>query len=292
MRDRGPRTRRSPYAPGDPIDRPPAPSRVNGWQALAILALIAATAGWTTAIVLATRPAAVGEATTPSQPDDAIPSDDGSLPPVADTHDAPELEALLPDKVKDTPLQLQSWTGDTILTDDGWSNSLNAFLTANEKKPTDLRVAQAYDPTQAFDGSVGIYKIAGIPPDKMRDALIAAWKVDFPDAPSSAIKVDGQDVTKVDLARTRSTAISTSAATTSSTSRRRTRASSRRRSPGCRRRARRPDRSRPGRPLRLPQPARRRQRPATRSAAELSRVSRKVVPPKGIRCGASPMIPR
>jgi hypothetical protein len=199
VRDRGPRTRRSPYAPGDPIDRPPAPSRVNGWQALAILALIAATAGWTTAIVLATRPAAVGEATTPSQPDDAIPSDDGSLPPVADTHDAPELEALLPDKVKDTPLQLQSWTGDTILTDDGWSNSLNAFLTANEKKPTDLRVAQAYDPTQAFDGSVGIYKIAGIPPDKMRDALIAAWKVDFPDAPSSAIKVDGKDVTKVDF---------------------------------------------------------------------------------------------
>jgi hypothetical protein len=33
----------------------------------------------------------------------------------------------------------------------------------------------------------------------MRDALIAAWKVDFPDAPSSTIKVDGKDVTKVDF---------------------------------------------------------------------------------------------
>jgi hypothetical protein len=201
VRESGPRTRRSQYAPGDPVERPPrAPSRVNGWQALAILALIAATAGWTTAIVLATRPAGVADA--PAATDDtggAIPSGNDSLPPETDSHDAPELEALLPDKVKDTPLALQSWTGETILTDDGWSNSLNQFLASNGKTATDLRVAQAYDPTQAFDGSVGIYKIAGISPQKMQDALIAAWKVDFPDAPSSAIKVDGKDVTKVDF---------------------------------------------------------------------------------------------
>jgi hypothetical protein len=201
VREHGPRTRRSQYAPGDPVEHPPrAPSRVNGWQALAIVALIAATAGWTTAIVLATRPATVAEAPNPSDnAGDAIPSGDDSLPPETDSHDAPELEALLPDKVKDTPLALQSWTGDTILTDDGWSNSLNQFLSANGKTGTDLRVAQAYDPTQAFDGSLGIYKVAGIPPEKMRDALIAAWKVDFPDAPSSTVKVDGKDVTKVDF---------------------------------------------------------------------------------------------
>lgn len=201
MRERGPRTRRSTYAPGDPVERPPAaPSRVNGWQALAILALIAATAGWTTAIVLATRPAGVADAPVASDNSgDAIPSGNDSIPPETDSHDAPELEALLPDKVKDTPLALQSWTGDTILTDDGWSNSLNQFLAANGKTATDLRVAQAYDPTQAFDGSVGIYTIAGISAQKMQDALIAAWKVDFPDAPSSTIKVDGKDVTKVDF---------------------------------------------------------------------------------------------
>jgi hypothetical protein len=201
VRESGPRTRRSQYAPGDPVERPPRePSRVNGWQALAILALIAATAGWTTAIVLATRPAGVAEA--PVATDDtggAIPSGNDSLPPETDSHDAPELEALLPDKVKDTPLALQSWTGDTILTDDGWSNSLKQFLASNGKTATDLRVAQAYDPTQAFDGSVGIYKIAGISPQKMQEALIAAWKVDFPDAPSTTIKVDGKDVTKVDF---------------------------------------------------------------------------------------------
>lgn len=200
MRDRGPRTRRSQYAPGEPIDRPPSsPSRVNGWQALAILALIAATAGWTTAIVLATRPAAVAEAPSSSEIDDAIPSDDESIPPVVDTHDAPELEALLPDKLKDAPLDLQSWTGDSMFTDDGWSHSLTDFLATQQKKPADLRAAQASDPTQAFDGSIGIYRVAGVAPDKMRDALIAAWKVDFPDAPSTAIKIDGKDVTKVDF---------------------------------------------------------------------------------------------
>jgi hypothetical protein len=201
VRDRGPRTRRSQYAPTEPVERtrrPPA--RVNGWQALAILALIAATAGWTTAIVLATRPAEVAQ-NAPAETDDAIPSDDltDSIPPAADSHDAPELEPLLPTKLKDTPLQAQSWTGDTILTDDGWSNSINAFLAAQEKKPSDMHVAQVFDPNQAFDGSVGIYRVAGIPADKMKDALIAAWKVDFPDAPSSTIKVDGKDVTKVDF---------------------------------------------------------------------------------------------
>jgi hypothetical protein len=171
---------------------------VNGWQALAIVALIAATAGWTTAIVLATRQPAVAVAS-PSVPEDVEPTDDETVPPVADTHDAPELEALLPAKVQDTPLQLQSWTGDTILTDDGWSTSLKSFLTGAGKTSTDLRVAQAYDPTQALDGSVGVYRVDGVDPAKVRDALIAAWKVDFADAPVSTVTIAGKEVTKVDF---------------------------------------------------------------------------------------------
>jgi hypothetical protein len=200
VRDRGPRTRRSSTGRIDPGYPPPPRSGVNAWQALAIVALIAATAGWTTAIVLATRQADVAVASASIPDDTSIPSDNGSTePPVADTHDAPELEALLPTTLQNTPLQLQSWTGSGILTDDDWSNSFNAFLTANGKGPADLTEAQAYDPTQALDGSIGVYRVKGVDPAKVRDALIAAWKADGTDAPTSTVTIGGKEMTKVDF---------------------------------------------------------------------------------------------
>jgi hypothetical protein len=183
----------------DPYSPPPPRSNVNAWQALAIVALIAATAGWTTAIVLATRggTAAVASASAPDEGD--VPSEGDTAPPVADTHDAPDLEALLPTTLHGTAMQLQSWTGDGILTDDDWSNSFNAFLSANQKAPTDLGEAQAYDPTQALDGSIGVYRVNGVEPTKVRDALIAAWKADGTAAPTSTVTIGGKEMTKVDF---------------------------------------------------------------------------------------------
>jgi len=177
-------------------------SRVNGWQALAIIALIAATAGWTAAILLATRSTSSPPPVAAASPTDSFepePSDDGTLPPVADTHDAPELEALLPTKLGDTTLQVQSWTGDTILTDDAWSTSVTSFLTGVGKEPKDLRVAQAYDPDQTVDGSIGVYHVDGLDPKSVHDALLAAWKVDYPDMVVTTTTMAGQQVTKADF---------------------------------------------------------------------------------------------
>ena len=100
VRERGVQSRRVRPGSVGPASRngPPAPTRGNIWQAIAIVALIAATAGWTTVAVLALRPAsgAVAQAS-PSDVVDASASDDtSSEPPVADTHDAVEMEALLP----------------------------------------------------------------------------------------------------------------------------------------------------------------------------------------------------
>ena len=203
MRDRGPRTRRSVSGRMDPPhSTPPSRSSLNLWQAIAIIALIAATAGWTTAIVLATRQVSVAEASA-STPDDGgdIPSDEETAPPVADTHDAPQLEALLPTTMQDTPLQVESWTGAAILNDDAYSDSLRSFLSANSKEAGDLLEAQAYDPTAGLDFSIAVYQLAGVAPDKVRDALIAAWKVD-PDVanvPVSTVTIDGKTVTKMDF---------------------------------------------------------------------------------------------
>ena len=207
MRERGPGPRRPAggrVGPG-PARRPAGPpplTRNNVWQIVAIIALIAATAGWTTAILLAVRsPAPVAVASVEPSPAsfEPEPSDGETVPPVADTHDAPELEALLPTELDGIPLQVQSWTGDTILTDDAWSTSVTGFLTANGKTPEDLRVAQAFDPTQALDGSVGVYHVDGLEPTAIHDALIAAWKVDFPDMVVTTVTLDGKKVTKCDF---------------------------------------------------------------------------------------------
>ena len=113
---------------------------------------------------------------------DASASDDtSSEPPVADTHDAVEMEALLPTLVSGSTLQTQSWTGDTILGDDTFSTAMTKFLTDAGKKSQDMRVAQAYDPTQTLDITVTAYRVPGVKAAAIRDALIAAWKVDYPD---------------------------------------------------------------------------------------------------------------
>lgn len=169
------------------------------WQVIAIVALVAATAGWTTVAVLTLGGGTPAAQASPSESFDPLASEEPTLPPVADTHDAPELEAFLPVTLSETALQVQSWTGDTILTDDAWSTSLTAFLTGAGKTGKDLRVAQAYDPTQALDGSIGVYRVAGIEATALRDALVAAWKVDYPEMAVSTVTLDGKEVTKCDF---------------------------------------------------------------------------------------------
>ena len=102
MRERGTQSRRVRPGPVEPQRRPgPPPQRSGGnsnfWQVLAIVALVAATAGWTTVAVLALRPGPSAVAEAPVEESfDPEATDDTEVPPVADTHDAPELEALLP----------------------------------------------------------------------------------------------------------------------------------------------------------------------------------------------------
>ncbi len=196
MRERGVQTRRVKAGNVEPARRPGPPPRSGGnfWQVIAIIALIAATAGWTTVGVIALRPSTAAQS--PSDSFDPNATEDPSVAPVANTHDAPELEGLLPTQLNGTTLEIQSWKGDGILTDDGWSKSMTTFLTSVGKTATDLHVAQAYDPSQALDGSVGVYHVAGIAAPALRDALLAAWKVDAPNLTVSQVTLGGKAVTK------------------------------------------------------------------------------------------------
>ena len=202
MRERGVQSRRVSPGQVEPVRRPgPPPQRSsnNFWQVLAILALVAATAGWTTAAVLALRPGASPEAAVPVESFDPNASDDSEVPPVADTHDAVAMESLLPTTLSGSTLQVQSWNGDGILADDPWSTSMTAFLTAYCKLPADLHVGQSYDPNEALDASIGVYTVDGLDAMALRDALIEAWKGDYPDMKVSEVTIGGKDVTKGDF---------------------------------------------------------------------------------------------
>src|SRR4029078_4789256 len=65
--------------------------------------------------------------------------------------------------------------------------------------PADLRVGQSYDPNEALDASVGVYTVDGVAATAVRDALVEAWKGDYPDMKVSQVTVGGKDVTKGDF---------------------------------------------------------------------------------------------
>jgi hypothetical protein len=168
------------------------------WQVIAIIALLAATAGWTTVGVIAVRPTSSGAAVdAPVASDDPNAVDPGAAQAV--THDAPELEALLPATLSGTPLDIQSLTGDAYLAGDAWGASVTSFLAGVGKLPADLHVAQAADPTGAVDVTINLFKAAGVEPAALRDALLAAWKGDNADMKTSTVTIGGEQLTKGDF---------------------------------------------------------------------------------------------
>lgn len=199
MRERGVQARRAREGDGAPRSRPPG-NGLRFWQVLAVVGLIAATAGWTTAAVIALRPAPTAEPIAQaSPPDETLPSDDPSLEPAVESHAVAELEALLPASVNGTSLTRESWTGDTILGDDSWSKSITTFLTGAGKAPSDLQASQSYDSTGTLDLSAGAFRAAGITGPVLRDAIIAAYKGDYPDLKVTTTTIGGLDVTSGDF---------------------------------------------------------------------------------------------
>jgi hypothetical protein len=198
VRERGVQARRAREADGDRQTRPPDRG-LRFWQVLAVAGLIAATAGWTTAAVLALRPPSPAPIAEASPSDEPLPSDEASLEPVVESHQVPDLEALLPSEVNGTSLTRESWTGDTVLGDDSWSTSIVTFLTGAGKTAADLQASQAYDSTGTIDLSAGAFRAPGVTGSALRDAIIAAYKGDYPDLKVSTTEVAGLEVSAGDF---------------------------------------------------------------------------------------------
>jgi hypothetical protein len=199
VRERGVQARRARSADDDPSPAPPPASGIRFWQALAVVALIAATAGWTTVAVIAMRPAPAAVAAA-SPTDEPPPSDEASVEPPVEFHQVADLENLLPAALNGISLTRQSWTGDMILGDgSSWGTSLTTFLATAGKTPADLQASQAVDDSGSLDLSAGAFRASGIEGAALRDAIIAAFKGDFPDLKVTHIKIGGFDVTKGDF---------------------------------------------------------------------------------------------
>ena len=188
---------------------PPPPPSSGGshfWQALAIIALIVATAGWTATGMLLLRGDNTGTGDIPTDSADVGvgPEDSSSPEPVPIVHDVPDLEARLPTTVNAVTLGTMSWTGDHFFDENPWSTSMQAFLAGKGLTDPDLQIAQAVDPgmgtdPNALDLFVYTYRAKGISPTDLRDAIIAGWKADTPELVTSQVTIDGKPVIKGDF---------------------------------------------------------------------------------------------
>lgn len=181
-------------------DPPPSDGSIRVWQTLAIVALIAATAGWTTVAVMVVndRPSTAA-VETPTESLDPDLGGNASAEPIAESHEVVALESLLPTEVNGTTLSTQSWTGATILADDAWSVAMTTFLTSAGKTAADLQAGQAYDPTGTLELTAGVFRADGVAASDLQAQMIKAWQGDYPDLKVSQVTLGSREVTKGDF---------------------------------------------------------------------------------------------
>jgi hypothetical protein len=173
------------------------------WPLVALIATVIATAGWTTVVVMSLsdrdRVAAVSPSDEPSEEPSDVAVEDSPIPL---SHDAPELEALLPTTVAGVDMAVDSVTGEGALSENEWSQSILTFLDDKKKTPADLLVAQSYDPTYELAVSVAAFSVSDVKGAELRDALIAAWKAQAPDLTTTSETIAGKNVARSDDAGT------------------------------------------------------------------------------------------
>jgi len=130
------------------------------------------------------------------EPSDALPTEPASPEPSAV---APDLEALLPDSVADTPFIVGSLTGADILASDPGSRAITAALRALGKTPLDLQVAQAYDEAEELDLYYLAFKLPGVDGDTLRTLVLQNWLVaDAEGVTVEEVELAGKSMTLVD----------------------------------------------------------------------------------------------
>ena len=131
------------------------------------------------------------------------PSDEASDPAASDEAPsaaaAPKLEALLPSKVGDVAMTINSALGADVLAEDQASRAIIAALRADGKTPDDLTVAQAFDDTGAADLSILVTAVDGLSGTKLKAIMLDSWlAASGAGVVRNTVTLDGRTFTRVD----------------------------------------------------------------------------------------------
>jgi hypothetical protein len=177
---------------------PPRPDRF--WSTIAIVAIILATAGWTTTgVLLLTGRAESAAPAASAVPTDeaAVPSDLASEPDDVSSHEAPELEALLPATLEGTPLSAQSWAGENVfLPQDPWSTAMRAFVAKKQLDVAGFSIARTQDPDGGLDLTIDALQLTGATPAVLMEGMTAAFTAADDTFKTSQTTVAGKKVWK------------------------------------------------------------------------------------------------
>jgi hypothetical protein len=121
-----------------------------------------------------------------------------SAPTALPSPAAPVLEAEMPRSINGTTLTIQSATNAASLGTDSASRALSAAMTSLGKKPGDLEIAEAYDPSGALALTVLGFRVPGVDPVKLRSVVLEAWlSTRTPGVTSSTVTLSGTPSTRV-----------------------------------------------------------------------------------------------
>jgi len=181
-------------------DDPGTPRPDRFWSIVAIVAIVLATAGWTTTgvLLLTGRADGGGAPVASTEPTDeaAIPTDSAE-PDDVSSHEAPELEALLPATLEGTPLSAQSWKGENVfLPQDPWSTAMRAFVAKKQLDVAGFSIARTQDPDGGLDLTIDALELTGATPATLMEGMTAAFTAADDTFKSTQTTVAGKKVWK------------------------------------------------------------------------------------------------
>ncbi len=115
------------------------------------------------------------------------------------THDAPELEKLLPTSVGGVPMTVDSALGSTVLTSDAGGRAATAALRAKGKTANDLRYAEALDQTQTIGVSIIAISVNGLSAAETKTLLLDWFQLSGVGVIRTEVTLAGKAWTKYDL---------------------------------------------------------------------------------------------
>ena len=196
-----------------PRGAPPPPRRSNPWsQALIGLVLVVVGAALALSVErLVTSPPGPGTkaaaapsalpslaASPPVSPDASAAAVASTAPTAAPSPAAPVLEAEMPKAVNGTALTTESALNASSLGSGPNSRALSAAVTSLGKKPGDLEVADAFDPSGALALSILGFRLPGSDPATLRPVVLDAWlSVKSAGVTSTSVSLSGTPSTKV-----------------------------------------------------------------------------------------------